>query len=292
MEGLQAPPGQFNLVIGHAAPIGDVFCAYPAVRLISFTGSTEVGKLLAEKTAPHLKRLALELGGNAPFIVFDDADIESAAAALIANKFRCAGQTCVCTNRVYVHQRIAGPFVEAVRERASKLKVGNGMDPDTDIGPLINRAGFDKVSRHVNDALSQGAERVLGTDPPAPPGEWGCFYPPTILTNVTPQMLPFREETFGPVIAVATFESEDDAIAQANGTPYGLASYLFTRDPERAQRVRTALCFGHVGINTGAGPTPEAPFGGMKESGYGREGGLDGLFEFCETQTSPRGHNV
>jgi succinate-semialdehyde dehydrogenase / glutarate-semialdehyde dehydrogenase len=285
LERLELPPGRLNLVIGRPAPIGEVLCSHPAVRLISFTGSTEVGKLLIEKTAPYVKRLAMELGGNAPFIVMDDADINTAADALMANKFRCAGQTCVCANRVFVQRNVAGAFIEAIAGRVQRLRVGNGMDPDTDIGPLINRDGFAKVDQHVKDALHRGAKRVVGTDRPAPMHEWGAFYSPTVLTDTTADMLVSRDETFGPVVAIGLFDTEVQAVELANGTPYGLAAYLFTRDTARGQRMAAQLRFGHMGLNTGTGPAPEAPFGGMKESGFGREGGLEGLLEFCEAQT-------
>ena len=277
--------GMINLVIGSAAPIAETLCQHPAVRLISFTGSTEVGKQLATSTAPYVKRLALELGGNAPFIVFEDANLESAADALMANKFRGAGQTCVCTNRVYAHTGIIEPFVELVAQRVSKLRVGDGMDPETDIGPLIDRAGFDKVADHVSDALSHGAKRLVGDDPARPSENWGCFYPPTLLMGVKPEMKVCREETFGPVVAVSQFDDDAGVLEAANSTEYGLAAYVFTNDLARAQQCAAALTFGHVGLNSGSGPTPEAPFGGMKQSGYGREGGLEGLLEFFEPQT-------
>lgn len=283
-ESAGVPAGRLNVLVGRAGPIGEVLCCHPAVRVISFTGSTEIGKLLASQTAPHVKRLAMELGGNAPFIVFGDADLDRAADALIANKFRAGGQTCVCANRVYVQADIAEPFTAAVAQRAARLKVGNGIDPDTDIGPLIDRAGFDKVAAHVADALGRGARRLLGSDPPRPAQDWGAFYPPTVLVGVTHEMLVCREETFGPVVAINTFTTEDEAVNLANSTPFGLAAYLFTADADRADRIVRKLRCGHVGLNTGTGPTPETPFGGMKESGFGREGGVEGLMEFCETQ--------
>ncbi len=278
------PPGRLNVLVGKSGPIGDVLCSHPAVRIVSFTGSTEVGRLLIERTAPHIKRLAMELGGNAPFIVFDDTDIDPAADALIANKFRASGQTCVCTNRVYVQRGIAKAFIEAVRVRVEKLRAGDGLDPQVDIGPLIDRTAFDKVAEHVADAIARGATRLCGGDPPRPAHAWGAFYPPTLLVGVTPEMLVCREETFGPVVAVLTFDDEDRVVEAANATPYGLAAYVFTRDAARAARVISRLQFGHVGLNTGTGPAPEAPFGGMKQSGFGREGGHEGLLEFCETQ--------
>jgi succinate-semialdehyde dehydrogenase/glutarate-semialdehyde dehydrogenase len=231
-----------------------------------------------------VKRLALELGGNAPFIVFEDADLEAAASGCMVSKFRCAGQTCVCANRVYVHESVAEKFTALVAERVRKLRVGDGMNADTDIGPLINRATFEKVARHLQDALAQGAKRIVGSDPEWPKGDWGWFFPPTVVTGVKPAMAVFREETFGPLVAISSFRSEMDVINSANDTPYGLAAYVFTQDAQRASRCAERLTFGYVGINTGTGPTPEAAFGGMKMSGFGREGGAEGLLEFCETQ--------
>lgn len=279
------PRGWANLVVGDAAAIGSIFCSDDRVRILSFTGSTAVGRLLAAQSAQSIKRLALELGGNAPFIVFEDADLSAAATALIANKFRCAGQTCVCTNRVYVHQRVRKSFTEAVVEQARQLKVGNGLEEGIDLGPLINRAGHRKVSQHVADALAKGAKSLLGSIPSAAKQEWGCYFPPTVLTGCTAEMRLFQEETFGPVISMASFTNEKGVLAAANGTPYGLAAYVFTSDPERANRVAALLHFGHVAINSAVGPTPEAPFGGFKQSGYGREGGIEGLVEFTEPQT-------
>jgi len=285
LEGIGLPRGQANLLLGAPEAIGGALCRDERVRLLSFTGSTAVGRLLYRQSAGTLKRLALELGGNAPFLVFEDADVEAAVDALMANKFRCAGQTCVCTNRVYLHRRIHAPFVEALAERVRALKVGNGMEPGVQIGPLINREGFRKVATHVADALRRGAKRVVGSAPKIPRGDWGFFFPPTVLTGVTPQKRAFREETFGPVISIFAFASETEALREANGTPYGLAAYTFTQDAGRAERVAAALRFGHVALNSGTGPTPEAPFGGFKQSGFGREGGLEGLLEFCESQT-------
>lgn len=288
MEGLGLPMKRFNLVLGNPAEIGRILCEHPAVRIISFTGSTGVGRKLIEQSAAGVKRLSLELGGNAPCIVLPDADLPKAADALVANKFRCAGQTCVCTNRVLVHRDVADAFAELVAERVRKLKVGTGMDESNDIGPLINRAGFDKVARHVSEAIAAGARRIVGDEPKTPPGDYGCFFPPTVLTHVTPDMLISREETFGPVIPIITFSTIDEGISLANGTPAGLAAYLFTGDAKQAEAIIARLHFGHVGLNTAAGPTPEAPFGGMKQSGFGREGGLEGLLEFCEVQTVVR----
>ncbi len=285
---LDLPAGMVNLVIGPAAPIGEAFCQHPDVAVISFTGSTAVGQLLMRECADQVKRLSLELGGNAPFIVFEDADLESAADHLVANKFRGGGQTCVCANRILVQASVMDRFSTLLADRVRQLQAGDGMDPDTDLGPLINRAGHDKVRRHLLDALDQGATLVHGQDPGAQLEDWGAFFPPVVIRDVTPTMACSREETFGPLVPLMPFQDEDAALALANDTPYGLAAYLFTADRERADRCIAALRFGHVGHNTGTGPTPEAPFGGMKLSGFGREGGLEGLFEFVEVQTLAR----
>ena len=285
LDSLRLPDGLANLVIGDAAAIGGVLCIHPAVRSISFTGSTEVGKLLLAQTAPHVKRLTLELGGNAPFIVFGDADLDAAADHLMQNKFRAAGQTCVCANRIYVHRTVAAAFTAKVVERAARLRVGDGMQPDVDLGPLIDRAGFDKVRAHVEDALRRGAKCETGGAAELPDRPWGLFFPPTVLSAVPADARCVAEETFGPLVPLIEFESESEVVAWANGTEFGLAAYLFTSDPRRARRVAARLRFGHVGHNTGTGPTPEAPFGGMKQSGFGREGGREGLMEFVEPQT-------
>ena len=284
MEPLDLPAGMANLVTGKSSEIGDVLCRHPDVRFISFTGSTEVGRGLIRNTADHIKRLTMELGGNAPFIVFQDADLESAADHLIANKFRGSGQTCVCTNRVYVHRAVADAFAQRVAERVRKLRLGHGLSEGTDVGPLVDRRGFDKVAEHVQDALAKGAKRIVGDDPQRPENAWGAFFPPTVIVNVTAEMRVCQEETFGPLVAMCEFHDEQDVIQQGNNTPYGLAAYVFTADADRAQRVVSRLRFGHVGLNTATGPTPQAPFGGMKQSGFGREGGVDGMLEFCETQ--------
>lgn len=287
-EQIGVPAGRLNVVVGQAGPIGETLCTHPTVRIISFTGSTEIGEWLATKSAPHLKRLTLELGGNAPFIVFEDASLEAAADALMANKFRVAGQTCVCANRVFVHEDVAVAFTALVAERVSKLRVGDGLDPASDLGPLIDRAQYEKVAAHVRDALQRGARRIVGGDAVPLTHDWGAFFPPTVLTDVTADMLVCRDETFGPVIAIATFASEAEAITTANDTCYGLAAYVFSESAERLDRLVSRLHFGHIGLNTGTGPTPEAPFGGFKRSGFGREGGLDGLLEFCESQVVAR----
>ncbi|KEF30894.1 Succinate-semialdehyde dehydrogenase [NADP+] [Marinobacter nitratireducens] len=287
MDKLDLPDGMVNLIMGKASMIGRVLCEHPDVPMLSFTGSTEVGRQLYVDSAPQVKKLALELGGNAPFIVFDDADLDAAADNLIANKFRGGGQTCVCANRVFVHEKVAEAFGEKLAERVNRMTVGDGMKEGVDIGPLVNKQGFDKVKRHLEDALGKGATLVAGKQP-AELGD-GLFFPPTVVLGVNREMCCYQEETFGPLVPMALFSSEEEVIAAGNDTEFGLASYVFTADPERAQRVAGGLRFGHVGWNTGTGPTPEAPFGGMKASGIGREGGLEGLFEFVEAQTVPRG---
>lgn len=288
-ERLALPPGKVNLVTGPAEPIADALLRSPAVRLLSFTGSTEIGKALIRKSADGVKRLTLELGGNAPFLVFADADLDLAVEQLVANKFRGSGQTCVCSNRILVERAVAAAFAERLARRVGELRVGDGMDTGVDMGPLVDRHAYEKVRLHLTDALAQGAVLVAGGDP----GEWspsgGTFFPPTVVRGVLPDMRAAREETFGPLVPVMEFEGEEEAIRLANDTDQGLAAYLFTADETRAGRVIAALEFGHVGHNSATGPTPEAPFGGMKQSGLGREGGLEGMFEMVEPQTVPRG---
>lgn len=286
LEQVGLPSGKANLILGPASEISDVLCAHPAVRIISFTGSTSVGKKLAAATAPHLKRLSLELGGNAPFIVFEDADVGQAVEHLMSNKFRGAGQTCVCANRVYVHRNLADAFSQKLGVRTRQLQVGNGMDAGVEMGPLIDKDAFEKVHQHVADALAQGATQIATQDSANFPRD-GHFFPPTVLRGVTPTMQCVAQETFGPLVPIIEFDDEAEVIAAANSTEFGLAAYVFTADSARAERVISQLSFGHVGWNTGAGPTAEAPFGGMKHSGYGREGGLEGLHEFTELQTVP-----
>lgn len=288
LEQLNLPAGKANLVLGPAGEISDVLCEHPAVRVISFTGSTPVGKKLMAATAPHLKRLSLELGGNAPFIVFEDANIDQAVDHLMANKFRGSGQTCVCANRIYVQASIAQEFSQKLASRANALKVGNGMHDGTDMGPLIDRNAVAKVQSHVSDAIAKGAQRIAGSASIVAGMQTDNFYAPTVLRGVTADMECVRDETFGPLAPIIEFTEEDEVILAANSTEYGLAAYVFTQSDARADRVIPRLRFGHVGHNTGAGPTAEAPFGGMKHSGFGREGGVEGLHDFIEPQSVPR----
>jgi succinate-semialdehyde dehydrogenase/glutarate-semialdehyde dehydrogenase len=288
-ERLDLPKGMVNLVMGSASQIGNTLCGHPDVPMLSFTGSTEIGQKLIENTVSHVKKLGLELGGNAPFIVFNDADLDAAADNLMANKFRGSGQTCVCANRVLVQADVAEAFAEKVVSRVNKLRVGDGMDENVDIGPLIDKDGFDKVRDHVKDALEKGGRLLAGTHPDELDSDRNLFYPPTVVTDVTEDMACCQKETFGPLVPMAIFDGEEEGIRSANNTEYGLAAYVFTGDEQQAQRVIGALRFGHVGWNSGTGPTPQAPFGGMKASGIGREGGLEGLFEFVEPQAVPRG---
>ena len=255
------PAGMVNLVMGKASVIGKVLCESPDVPMLSFTGSTEVGRKLIVDTADQIKKLALELGGNAPYIVFDDADLDAAADNLIANKFRGSGQTCVCANRIFVHEKVMDAFGEKLAERVNKMTVGNGIAGDVDLGPLINKAGFDKVKRHLEDALNKGATLVAGKQP-GDLGDGHLFFRPTVISGVTRDMCCSREETFGPLVPMASFRTEEEVIEAGNDTEFGLASYVFTADVERAQRVTAGLRFGHVGWNTGTGPAPRSAFWG------------------------------
>lgn len=281
-ERADLPAGVFNVVTSDAAgaaEIGDVFCESPAVRALSFTGSTAVGKLLASKAAATVTKVSLELGGNAPFIVFDDADLDAAVTGAIAAKFRNAGQTCVCANRFYVHASLADAFARRLAEAVATLQVGPGDTDGVSIGPLIDERGLAKVERHVSDAAAHGGTLLLGGQRHA---LGGTFFEPTVIVGATPEMLIAREETFGPVAAVFPFESEADVLSLANATEYGLAAYFYTRDLSRAFRVAEALDYGMVGLNTGLLSTPVAPFGGVKASGLGREGGRYGMDEYQE----------
>jgi succinate-semialdehyde dehydrogenase/glutarate-semialdehyde dehydrogenase len=278
------PPGVLTVLpTSDPAAIGAEFLESPTVRKITFTGSTEVGKYLMREAASSVKRVSLELGGHAPFIVFPDADIDAAARGAIVSKFRNAGQTCVCANRLYVHASVVGPFTEALRPLVAALKLGNGLDAGVQIGPLIDDAGLKKVESQVTQATAAGARVLVGGHRPAT-FDRGFFFEPTLLTDVTDDMLVMREETFGPVAPIATFDREDDVLARANRGPFGLAAYIYTRDLSRAWRVAEALEYGIVGINDPLPSTAQAPFGGFKESGLGREGGLEGMDAFLETK--------
>ncbi|MEY3296690.1 MAG: hypothetical protein RLZZ451_2738 [Pseudomonadota bacterium] len=279
------PAGVLNILPADAArsvDIGAVLCSSDVVRHLSFTGSTEVGRILMRQCAGTVKKLSLELGGNAPFIVFDDADLDSAVDGALASKYRNAGQTCVCANRLYVQAGVHDAFVEKLAARVAAMKVGNGFEPGVAIGPLIDDAAMAKVREHVADALAQGARVVTGGAAHEIAGAEGRFFTPTVLTGVTPAMRCAKEETFGPVAPVFRFETESEAIELANATEFGLASYFYSRDIGRIFRVAEALESGMVGINTGIISAAEVPFGGVKQSGLGREGARQGLEEYLE----------
>jgi succinate-semialdehyde dehydrogenase/glutarate-semialdehyde dehydrogenase len=274
------PAGVVNVVTGQSGPITDEIFNNPVVKKISFTGSTEVGKLLVQKSAGQLKRLSLELGGNAPFIVFEDADLEAAATGAIASKFRNAGQTCICANRIYVQRSVYDQFIELFLKKVQALKVGDSLDASVQIGPLVNAKSLEKVQEHVDDAVSKGATILCGGSKHPGGPEQGWLYMPTVLGNVNSDMLIVREETFGPIAPIIPFDTEEEVIQKANDTEYGLAAYCYTQDLKRSIRVTEALQFGIVGLNDAVPSTPEAPFGGIKESGMGREGGHQGLREY------------
>jgi succinate-semialdehyde dehydrogenase/glutarate-semialdehyde dehydrogenase len=276
------PAGVLNVLPADAErsiAIGQVLCASDVVRHLSFTGSTEVGRILAAQCAPTIKKISLELGGNAPFIVFDDADVDSAVDGAMVSKYRNAGQTCVCANRLYVQEGVYDAFVEKLAAKAQGIKVGNGFEAGVNQGPLIDAQAMRKVQAHVADALAKGARVVTGGQPQ---GE--RFFTPTVLADVTPDMVCAREETFGPVAPVFRFKTEAEAIALANATEFGLASYFYSRDIGRIFRVAEALEYGMVGINTGLISTAEVPFGGVKQSGLGREGSRHGIEDYVEVK--------
>mgnify|MGYP000429127815 FL=1 len=278
------PAGVLNILSADAAnsiAIGKVLCASDTVRHISFTGSTEVGRILMAQSAPTVKKMSLELGGNAPFIVFDDADIDSAVEGAFASKYRNAGQTCVCSNRFYVQEGVYDQFVAKFAAKVKTAKVGNGFEEGVNQGPLIEEAALEKVQRHVDDAVAKGGKVLTGGKRLSNLGS-GQFYEPTVVADATPDMLCAREETFGPFAPVFKFKTEQEAIAAANNTEFGLASYFYSRDVGRIFRVSEALEYGMVGINVGILATEHVPFGGVKQSGLGREGSHHGMDDYVE----------
>ncbi|KTG15925.1 NAD-dependent succinate-semialdehyde dehydrogenase [Guyparkeria sp. XI15] len=275
------PAGVFSVVTGSAREIAAEMTGNPVVRKVSFTGSTEVGSALMRESAANVQKISLELGGNAPFIVFDDADLDAAVEGAIAAKFRNTGQTCVCVNRFYVHEAVHDAFVAKLRERIESLRLGDGLDPDTDVSPLIDTAAADKVLSHVEDATSQGATLVSG----GKRDERGANYVlPTLLTGIRQSMQVAQEETFGPLAAISSFRDEQEAIALANDTPFGLAAYFYSENVRRVWRVAEGIEAGMIGVNAGLISNAAAPFGGVKASGLGREGGSEGLDEYLETK--------
>ncbi len=275
------PKGVFNVITGKASVIGKELTSNALVRMLTFTGSTEIGRVLMAQCAPTIKKLGLELGGNAPFVVFDDADLDKAVQGAMASKYRNAGQTCVCANRIYVQEAVYDKFAEKLAAEVRKMKVGAGTEEGVTTGPLINKAAIEKVEEHVADAVKHGAKVILGGKRHA---RGGNFYEPTILANVTQAMMVAREETFGPVAPLFKFKTEADVIAMANDTPFGLAAYFYARDVGRVWRVAEALECGIIGINEGIISNEVAPFGGYKQSGLGREGSHHGVEEFLETK--------
>ncbi|MGG4041777.1 NAD-dependent succinate-semialdehyde dehydrogenase [Bacillus smithii] len=276
------PKGVLNIITGNPQEIGETWLADERVRKITFTGSTEVGKILMRGAADTVKKVSLELGGQAPFIVLDDANIEKAVAGAIASKFRNAGQTCVCANRIYVHEKIVESFTQKMAEAVQQLKMGNGLDQGVEIGPLIDENAVKKVERHIEDAVEKGGKVVIGGK--KADQYKGFFFEPTVITNVTDEMLCMNEETFGPLAPITTFQSIEEVIQRANHTPYGLAAYVFTENISKAIQITEQLEYGIVGLNDGLPSVAQAPFGGFKQSGLGREGGHHGMEEFLETK--------
>ncbi|HEX7560261.1 MAG TPA: NAD-dependent succinate-semialdehyde dehydrogenase, partial [Usitatibacter sp.] len=273
------PKGVLNIVTGDPVAIGQEVCASPVVRKVTFTGSTEVGRILMRQSADTIKKLSLELGGNAPFIVFDDADLDAATEGALASKYRNAGQTCVCANRIYVQEGVYDKFAAKLAEKVKAFKVGQGTEAGVTIGPLIDAPGLAKVEDHVADALAKGAKLLMGGKRHALGGR---FFEPTILTEVTSEMKVSREETFGPVAPLYRFKTDEDAVRLANATEFGLAAYFYARDVGRVFRIAEAIDTGIVGINVGIIATEVAPFGGVKQSGLGREGSKYGIEDFLE----------
>ncbi|WRP07727.1 NAD-dependent succinate-semialdehyde dehydrogenase [Rossellomorea aquimaris] len=273
------PKGVINVVTGDSKSIGEAWMEDTRVRKLTFTGSTEVGKVLMKGSADTVKKISLELGGHAPVIVMADSDLEKAVDGVIASKFRNAGQTCVCSNRVYVHESIVDSFTEKLVEKVKDLKVGNGLEEGVDIGPLIDENAIEKVQKHVEDAVNKGASIAYGGK-----GKGGLYFEPTVLTDVTDDMLCMKDETFGPVAPITTFKTEEEAIYRANDSIYGLAAYVFTENITKGIRISEQLEYGIVGLNDGLPSTPQAPFGGFKQSGLGREGGHHGIEEYLEVK--------
>ena len=273
------PPGVINFITGDAKEIGKELTTNPKVRKISFTGSTEIGRLLMQQSASHIKKISLELGGNAPFIVFDDADLEEAVKGAMASKFRNTGQTCVCANRILVQDKVYDAFAKKLLVEIKKLKLGNGLKKGVQQGPLINQDAIDKVQRHMWDAVAKGAKLLTGGKKSR---KGDLFFEPTLLINAKTTMLCAKEETFGPIAPLFRFHTEEEAIAIANDTEFGLASYFYSKDIHRIWRVSEALEYGMIGVNVGVMSTAVAPFGGMKESGIGREGSKYGIDDYLE----------
>ncbi|WP_100374030.1 NAD-dependent succinate-semialdehyde dehydrogenase [Bacillus sp. FJAT-45037] len=271
------PKGVINLVTGNSRAIGKVWLEDDRIRKLTFTGSTEVGKTLLKGAADTVKKVSMELGGHAPVIVLDDADLDKAVEGVIASKFRNAGQTCVCSNRIYVHESIQEPFIQKLVAKVKELRIGNGLEEGVDIGPLIDKAAVDKVRKHIEDAVNQGAKIEVGGNLVGQ-----LFMEPTILSQVNDEMICMTDETFGPLAPVTTFKTEEEVIKRANDSIFGLAAYVFTENITRGIRMTEALEYGIIGLNDGLPSTPQAPFGGFKQSGIGREGGHYGLEDYLE----------
>lgn len=278
------PEAAVQCVNGYGSEVGKIFTDSKEVRKITFTGSTPVGKLLIKNSADSVKHVSMELGGHAPLIIAEDADLDLAVAQTVASKFRNAGQTCICVNRVLVHENIVDAFSTKLAAEVAKLKVGNGLEKDTQVGPVINGKGFDKIVTQIKDAIDKGAELLYGNQFDADKEKGYFFVHPTVLKNVKEDMMIMQEETFGPVVPITSFKNLEEAVSIANGTPYGLAAYFFTNDYRTGNYLHEQLDFGIIGWNDGAPSAAHAPFGGMKESGLGREGGIEGIEPYLETK--------
>jgi succinate-semialdehyde dehydrogenase/glutarate-semialdehyde dehydrogenase len=279
------PKGLLSVVVGtDTSGMTSAIMEDERVRKLSFTGSTEVGKLLMKQSADTMKRLSLELGGHAPFIVFEDADMEAAVEGALASKMRNMGQTCVCANRIFVQRGVAEEFAKRLAEKMSSMKVGDGLEEGVTVGPLVERKAVEKVEHHVQDALEKGARLVVGGERLNTNNGMENFYAPTVLADADETMLVAKEETFGPVAAIMPFDNEDEVVRRANDTVYGLAAYYYTRDVGRVVRLMEKLEYGTIGANDGMPSTAQAPFGGLKESGFGREGGHQGIEEYLDTK--------